>query len=130
MRKIGSPISREGVADGSTLRPTWLNVTSFEQLEDRRFRYTILGLNDTYNRIYLLNAIARNTKTGEELAYKVHAVQRKVAVYEPPPLKSDQVGLLTGIAVISVTVAVIVIVAFAVNSNKKMRPRLRVRQSK
>ena len=130
VRKIGSPISREGVADGSTLRPTWLNVTSFEQLEDRRFRYTILGLNDTYNRIYLLNAIARNTKTGEELAYKVHAVQRKVAVYEPPPLKSDQVGLLTGIAVISVTVAVIVIVAFAVNSNKKMRPRLRVRQSK
>ena len=50
------------------------------------------------------------------MAYKVHAVQREVTVYAPPPMGGDEVGLVVGISVLTGTVAVIVIVAFAVNS--------------
>jgi hypothetical protein len=132
IRKAATPLTGEGFADPS-LRGSagvWLNVTRFEQMEDRRYRYVIKGLNDTDNRIYLVNLVARNKVTGEQVAYKVHAVQRKVAVYEPPPIKSDELGLVVGILVVSGTVAVVVVVAFAINSSKKMRPRLRVRVSK
>jgi hypothetical protein len=99
-------------------------------MEDRRFQYTINGFNDTDNRIYLINIIAQNVVTGEEVAYKVHALQREVQVYQPPPIGGAETGLVVGIAVTAGTVGIIVIVAFAVNSSKKMRPRLRVRSAK
>jgi hypothetical protein len=99
-------------------------------MEDRRFQYTINGFNDADNRIYLINIIAKNVVTGEEVAYKVHALQREVQVYHPPPIGGPETGLVVGIAVTAGTVGVIVIVAFAVNSSKKMRPRLRVRSTK
>mmetsp|Transcript_12687 Transcript_12687/g.18400 ORF Transcript_12687/g.18400 Transcript_12687/m.18400 type:complete len:277 (-) Transcript_12687:21-851(-) len=132
IRKIGTPLSPTGVADPSLkgTEGTWLNVTSFVQLEDRKYRYTIQGMNDTDNRIYLINMIARNLITGEEVAYKVHAVQREVAVYQPPPIGGGELGLVVGISVLSATVAIVVVVAFTVNSAKKMRPRLRVRVTK
>lgn len=66
--------------------------------------------------------LARKGRAGTEcgvqpqVAYKVHAVQREVTVYSPPPIGGNEIGLVVGISVLSGTVAVIVIVAFAINS--------------
>lgn len=65
--KVGTPLSADGVADPSLKGSpgTWLNVTSFKLRQDRRYEYVIQGFNDTDNRIYLINLVAHNTKTGE-----------------------------------------------------------------
>ena len=45
----------------------------------------------------------------------MHAVQREVTLYVPPPMGGDEIGLVVGISVLSGTVAVIVVIAFVVN---------------
>ena len=70
IRRIGTPLSPDGVADPRLKGTpgTWLNVSSFTLRQDRRYEYVIKGFNDTDNRIYLVNLVARNTKTGEEVS--------------------------------------------------------------
>jgi len=129
IRTFGTPLAISGDIKEVT-EPVWTSRSSFEQFEDGRLIRNLKSLKDDDNNVYILNVIVRHKRTGEEVAYKTHVVQRLTPLYKVPPVSGPEIGLVVGVSVVSVVVVAVVVVALVVTRSKKMRPRLRVSKYK